>query len=212
MSLFTVTITGVSAAVEVYGGSTACDDYLLSGTGAAQQAYASLVADDRKRLLVAATRYVDRLSWQGTANAGGGTTLQWPRTGVVNPDSSAVDPATVPPAIVTACFELVGLLAVDADVQSAPDSGGNVKRLDASGTSIEFFRPTSALDGTATTLPQTVNQLVGKWLKSALAIAAATGASYGGGQCVCTGTCSCSCSGNCSSFTDCDTLSRGSAF
>lgn len=198
---FTVSITGASAPVEVYGGLPACEDYLLSMIGDGATAFRALTAggDDRKRLLVAATRYIDRLSWQGTATLAGGTTLQWPRTGVTDPDGTAVDSSTVPAAIVTAVFELVALLAADADVQAAPDSGNNVKKLDADGTSIEFFRPTSATDGTATVLPQVVSQLVGKWLKSASSsFAAASGTSTG--------------SGASSWFDDCDTLSRSGPF
>jgi len=199
---FTVSITGVSSPIEVYGGLPACDDYVLTMIGDGADAYRALTAngDDRKRLLVGATRFIDRPSWQGVATLAGGTTLQWPRSGVVNPDGSPVDSASVPAAILQAVFELVALAATDPDVLSAFDSGNNVKKLDADGTSIEFFRPTSALDGTATVLPQVVNQLIGKWLATALATAdtGARGESFG--------------TDGCSQFDDCDTLKRWSPF
>jgi hypothetical protein len=196
---FNVTIGG-STTIEVYGGLTACDAYIEGAIGDGATAYRSLAAsgDDRKRLLVAATRYVERLTWQGTATtpAVGGTTLVWPRTGVTDPNGTAVDPNTVPSALTNAVFELVMLGATDPDALSAPDSGSNVKKLDADGTSIEFFRPTSALDGTASVLPSVVSQLVGKWLASASAtVAGASGTSTGYGAC--------------SQFDDCDRLTTG---
>lgn len=161
---FTVTITGVTSPVEVYGGLTALTDYLGASSTPGAAAWRALVADDQKRALVDATRYLDAQAWAGTANGTGPTTLQWPRTGVTLADGTAVDAASVPAPIVQAAFELAALIASDPETTLALDAGSNVRTLNAKGTSIEFFSATSAKDGTATSMPVVVQRLVGKYL------------------------------------------------
>ncbi len=157
MTLYMVTPTGAGP-IEVYDGSAACDAYLATAIGDGADAYAAADPNTRLRLLVAATRFIDRQAWRGTANAAGGTTLQWPRSGI-----DGIDPATVPAVIVQAVFELVAILADDPDVQSAPDAGSNVESLGAGSARLSFFRPSSVGDGNATVLPPVINQLIG-WL------------------------------------------------
>lgn len=196
---FHVTVAG-GVATEVYGGLPACDAYLLNKIGAGAKKYRSLTAngDDRKRLLIEATNFLERLSWPGAATtpAVGATVLAWPRTGVTV-NGVAVDPNTVPAAIEKAAFELVAIFAIDNDAPAAADQGSNIKTLDADGTKIEFFRSTSARDGTAAVLPHVVQQLLGPYLD-------------GGSTIVVLG----SSSGTCaeSQFDDCDTLSRSRPF
>lgn len=196
---FTVTLAG-GAPIEVYGGLPACDEYLLAAIGSGAKKYRALTAngDDRKRLLVAATRYLERLVWSGTATTPpvGGTVLAWPRTGVTV-GGVAVDPNTVPVAITNAAFELVAIFAADADAASAADQGSNVKTIDADGTKIEFFRPTSAKEGTASVLPTVVQQLIGGYLGGSTAVVALGSASGSGAE---------------SQFDDCDTLRRSGPF
>lgn len=161
MSLFTVQPTGAAAPIEVYGGSDACDSYLAAAIGDGSDAYAAADPNTRLKLLVSATRFIERQDWRGTSTtpAVGGTTLDWPRTGI-----DGVDPSTVPLSLVEAVFELVALLADDPDVLAATDSGSNVSSLGAGSAQISFFRPTSITDGNATYLPPVLNQLVGQWL------------------------------------------------
>lgn len=160
------TLTG-GAPIEVYGGLTAADAYLNAKIGKGATKYRKLIEtakhDDRKRLLVEATNYLERLDWKGTRNGFGGTMLAWPRDGVTVGDV-AIDTTIVPSAVVTAAFELVALFAASADAATAPDQGSNVKLIDADGTKIEFFGATSSADGTATVLPHVVSQLIGKYL------------------------------------------------
>jgi hypothetical protein len=161
---FTVTPTGVSTPIEVYGTTQACSDYLLSSIGDGATAFAAADTNTREVLLVAATRYIERLAWRGapTTPPVNNTTLSWPRTGI-----TGVDPQTVPQALLNAVFELVGLIADDPGVQTAIDSGSNLQSLGAGSARLQFFRPTSADDRNATVLPQVVDQLVGQWLASA---------------------------------------------
>ncbi|MDQ1446799.1 MAG: putative DnaT-like ssDNA binding protein [Acidimicrobiaceae bacterium] len=197
---YSETITG-GVPVEVYGGLAAADAYVTAKIGAGAKRYRRLIAakngDERKRLLIEATRYLERLSWQGTRNGAGGTTLAWPRSGVTV-DNVAVDPTTVPPAIVQAAFELVAVFAVDEDAAAAADQGSNVRVLDADGTRIEFFRSTSARDGSAGVLPVVVQQLIRKYLSGGGATVVVSGGSSG--------------TGSDSAFDDCDVLKRWDPF
>lgn len=176
MTLFTVAIAGTTDPIEVYNGLPAVEDYLNAAIGDGATAWRALTtgSDDHKRILVAATRYFDSLFWQGDADAQGGTTLQWPRSGITL-DGVPVDPATVPAAISKGINELCALIADDPDVLTQADSGSNIRSMQAGSANLVFFRPTSPGDGNATVLPTVLNRLVGRYLASAsAAIAAAT--------------------------------------
>ncbi len=89
MALFTVTVTGGTAR-EVYGGLTALDAYALDVIGDAAAAFRALTDDNRKRILITATRYLDRQRWQGDANAFDSTVLDFPRDGLPDSPTNAV--------------------------------------------------------------------------------------------------------------------------
>jgi hypothetical protein len=202
MAVPVVTIN--SNTYEVYASLADVEKYLAGTIGDGADAFRTLDnGDDKCRLIVQATRYLDLLSWQGLATGLLGvdsTELAWPRSGVTNPDGSTVDSTTVPTAVIKAMEELVAILAGDADVASASDQGNNVKKLDADGTSIEFFRPTSALDGTAPVVPTIIAKLVGKWLATTSidSDSGASGSAFG--------------TDGCSQFDSCDTLKRSGPF
>lgn len=166
---FFVTVAGDSTPVEVYGGMPAALHYLLYRAGDGPAAWRALTnPDDQARALVSATLFLDAQAWQGlpTVPAVSGTTLQWPRTGVVDANGLAVDPTTVPIAIVNACFELAAMIADDPDFLSAADNGTNTKEVHGGPAGVEYFVPTSAANGTATLLPTIVQRLVGQYLGS----------------------------------------------
>lgn len=169
MTLYTVHIPGASAAVEVYGGLTACDDYMLEQPGAGAAAYCELEAGsaDRMRLLIGATRRINRMRWRGTRNAAGGTTLAFPRDGLLLTDGTAADNAAQLALVSQAAFELVALAALDEEVLSAADQSDNIKAMGAGPARIEFFSPARVKDGTATVLPTAVHELIGHWLAGA---------------------------------------------
>lgn len=161
---FTVTVT-TGTAREVYGGLTACEAYLLDAVGEGAVAFRALGVggDDRKRLLISATRYIDRERWQGTANAAGSTVLAWPRDGITVDDVAITNAAQLA-LVEQATFELVAALAADPDVYTALDGSQNIKMVTAKGAGVEFFSPTRVKNGTAPKLPQVVQDLIGKWL------------------------------------------------
>jgi DnaT-like ssDNA binding protein len=171
MSIFTVTIIGVTPNPEVYGGLTAAGNYVGALLGKVPAAWRALSTDDQGRTLVMATRYIDMQGWPGVATglAGGTpTTLQWPRSGVTLADGTTVDSVNVPPEFVSATFELAVLIASDPNLPSKVDQGSNLKRADAGGgVGVEYFNPTSAALGTAPRMPQVVAMLLGKFLAGA---------------------------------------------
>jgi len=183
MSLFTVTIG--TDTFEVYGGATACASYLNGKIGDGPTAFRAAIADDKSRLLVTASLFLDAQRWKGepTTPAVGGTTLAWPRAGVTDEDGASVDSATVPLLLVRAVFELVALLADDSTIDTAADQGSNLKAMGAGSGRLEFFVPTTAQDGSAPALPPAVERLVAQYLD-------APGGSVGGG--IASGTDGCS--------------------
>jgi len=169
MAIFNETVTSYPA-VEVYGGLTACKNYLGTSIGDGATAFLGLATDDdRKRALIAATRFIDAQTWQGTATGTvppDPTTLVWPRSGITNPDGSALSSTVVPPALLQAVFELAGIIADDPDVQAQIDASNNIQSVSASGAGVTYFNPTSQVTTppSATKLPVVVQRLIGKWL------------------------------------------------
>jgi hypothetical protein len=169
MAIHLETISGVD--FEVYGGVTAISNYLLGSSTAGAAAFRRLASDDQKRRLIDATRYIDEQRWQGAATglAGGtATSLQFPRTGLTDLAGASLDAANVPAALLAAVSEMAAVLAVDVEAASAVDAGSNVQSLGAGPASLSFFRPTSAQNGTASTMPVVVNRLIGRWLASSV--------------------------------------------
>lgn len=183
---FDVTING-GAPIEIYAGEPAIDAYLEAMIGDGASAYRALAqgSDDRRRLMVAVTRYVDSYAWQGTASASGGTTLQFPRTGLVDSTGATISDAAQLAAVGNTVCELIALAADDSDFLTAIDSGSNVASIGGGGApEIRFFRPTSTQDGNASVLPPIATRLIGKWLAVASAVTAVAGsASNPGSSC-----------------------------
>jgi hypothetical protein len=192
---FTVTLAG-GTPTEIYAGDTFIDKYVNEKIGAGAKKYRALPAngDDRKRLMIEATRLIDALAWQGAPSFAGSTTLQYPRTGLTNSDGTTVSDADQLALVAKVVGELVALAAADPDVVAAADAGSNLRGLGAGSARVDFFRPTSFQDGNATLLPVPVQRLIGKWLAIASASVSAAAAP------VSTGT------NSCSDFDACDEL------
>lgn len=135
----------------------------------AATAWLALGDADATKTLVSATRYLDRLPWDGTATHlldGQPTTLAWPRSGVIV-NGVEIDSLTVPIEITEATYELAVMIGAKPGLVSQPDQGSNIKRAGGGGApEVEFFAPSSAARGTAGQLPYVVQQLVGKFLAS----------------------------------------------
>lgn len=188
MTIFAATVGAASA--EVYGGVTACTAYLSLSSSAGAVAFRALAPDDQARALIDATRYLDAYGWPGapTTPAVGGTTLQWPRTGVyrIGTDGTltAVDSTTVPIEIVDAAFEMAAIIAADPSAFSLTDQSSNIQSLRAGSAGITYFDPTSTRDGTARVLPTVVDRLVGRLVSQNGSInGAGVGGKWTGGDC-----------------------------
>lgn len=164
----TVSIQGNT--YDIFGTLSAANIYFIARVGSSS--WDSADDDDRKRSLVSATRLLNNVTWSGQPKVAG-QSLAWPRTGVVDCDGAAVDDTVVPIGVEEACYELALLLLSGTDAIDNPDSGSNIKKVDAKGVSVEFFRPTQ---GSATLLPSSVNRYVRCFLAgAAIAVPSATG-------------------------------------
>lgn len=142
-----ITLT-TSQSETIHGGYQAAKDYVAMMFGSTYDAWTALASDDlKKRTLAAAVRYFNSLTWATAYNT---FALR-----------------DVIPAFAPAEYELAVLICDDASVLAATDSGSNVKTLGAGSARIEFWRPSSTLDGNATVLPTVVDRLVGQYLASA---------------------------------------------
>lgn len=176
MSLFTA-----PSGAEIYAGLVATRLYVGDMLGAGAAAFVALDDPGAYKVLVSVTRYIDRFRWKGVADAFGGTTLQFPRTGIVDAAGVTVTDVQQLAIVAHAVGELCALAAADDSVLTAVDTGNNLRVAAAGGgVEVEYFNPTSVRLGTATTLPQAAQQLLGAWLSSA---SAATGGSGSSGGC-----------------------------
>jgi hypothetical protein len=171
------TVTIAAVPYSIYGDLTDATAYIGGAFGAGATKWRSLVTDDKARTLVAAARFMATL---GLEDAG-----------------VAIGYGTVLADIIGAQAELAMVLALDPTALDGLDAGSNIRKLDADGTSIEFFRPTSAASGTATRFPAAVQRLLAPYLPSTDLVVVG-GASFG--------TC------QESSFDDCDDGERTDPF
>lgn len=164
---FDVTIAGM-AAEEVYLDLAGVKQRIAGMIGKGAAAYRALVADsdDQKRLLTAATRFIDEQGWQGVAllaAAADPTTLQFPRSGlkIKGVDIAEADQL----ALVQKAFcEIVAVFAAQASAAATADTSQNIRAIGAGTARVEFFSPTSIARGTATKLPTPAQNLIGMWL------------------------------------------------
>jgi hypothetical protein len=140
----------------VFGDQEDADLYLVAGVSSGAVAWRAITDDDDKgRNLVAATRWLNALTWQGEktddANA-----LKWPRSGI--PD---VDEDTIPIELKEALFELAAAFADDPDLRTS-FSAALARSLTAGSVSISFFRSEQVQQ--LGPVPDIILGLIGKWL------------------------------------------------
>lgn len=155
------TITLDSVNYSVYGVTsdpiTDATSYLNARLGGG--AWAAASADDQKRALISAVRWMDRaVTWDGSKTVST-QDLQWPRDDVTNScTGEAVADGTVPDEIAETSFELALVILNDNAAQDAASQGSNVKSAQAGSAKVEFF--SSTLGSTQDTkLPQAANDI-----------------------------------------------------
>lgn len=161
MSITTISIDAVNY---IAYASVAEADAYLNIDPTREASWEALSTDVKGKYLVAATRRLDLLSWQGTKTGGEGTQEEaWPRTGVEYSDGTAVSTTEVPIELENATILLAGAISLDTSNSNFGTSGTNVKEAKAGSASVEFFRPS---DGNPLQ-EETAYQLIKQFLEAA---------------------------------------------
>jgi hypothetical protein len=153
-----ISVTGVSTPVTIYGTFNAAKDYVAVMYGAAYAAWTALTDDQKKQTLIAALRYLEQQAWDADTAADFATR-----------DAIAAFPQ--------AEYELAVLIADDASMTQNADASSNIRAVGAGSARVEFFNPTSVQSGTASVLPPIVMRLVGQYLAAATVGVGASGQS-----------------------------------
>lgn len=155
MTITTITINSID--YTSYASVSEADEY-LNIDPVRETSWEALDNEGKGKKLIAATRRLDLLTWQGDKTGGDDTQEnQWPRTGVTYPDGADVSTTGVPQEIENATILLAGSIAISAKVADQGTSGTNTKKVKAGSAEVEFFRSqagTPLQDATAFDLVQ----------------------------------------------------------
>lgn len=141
------TITVGTGSEDIHGTAAGAIAYVDMMFGDTYTTWAALSADNQKKTLAAAVRYLNAQQWTEDA------------------DTFAERDAIT--AFASAQYELAVLISADASLTSNLTSGSNIQSMGAGSAQISFFAPTSLEQGTATKLPPIVDRLVGQYLAGA---------------------------------------------
>ena len=167
MSISTITINSI--AYIGYASVAEANEYLtVDPTRSAT--WDGLTDFQKGSYIIAATRRLDLLTWQGEKTGGASQANKWPRTNVTYPDGSDVSTTEVPLEVENATILLAGSIAIDTGVADAGTSGTNTKRVKAGSTEVEFFAPKDGVP----LQDKTVYDLIKIFLE-ATAVSSATG-------------------------------------
>lgn len=147
----------------IYGDESSANAYFAASISS--QNWDSASVTSRRKALVTAYRWLNRLKWQGakTSSAQDGA---HPRTGLTDCDGTAVDSSTVAPGVAEAQYELSDLLLGDGTLVQNASSGSNVRRAKAGEAEVEFFIPTLGFGGaTDTIVPRPAFDLIKCYLE-----------------------------------------------
>lgn len=151
-------VVGTNTYIEL-ADATIYMDNLLYGTS-----WAFLDADTQNRALLSAFLVIEKQAWDG-AKTDPDQEAQFPRTGLTDKNSVAVDSATVPYQVENGQCELALLMSLDEDLATSGGQGNDKKRLAAGSASIEYFRPSGGPGGVGgQRFPPTVQEWLGQFL------------------------------------------------
>ena len=164
MTLSTITINAVN--YTTYASRTQVNNYL--NVEPVRMADWNALADSdlaRGVYIIAATRRLNLLSWQGSKTGGASQVNAWPRTGLTYADGTAVSTSEVPQEIEDATALLSGSINLDKETADNGTSGSNVKTAKAGSVNVEFFRKTDGL----LLQDETAFKLLFQWLEASTA-------------------------------------------
>jgi len=120
--------------------------------------------ETQAKALVTATKMLDRRYWAGTKYSDA-QALDWPRSGLTDPEGNEVAEDAVPQFVLDATCELALALIEDPSIQ-APDDAGNIKSIKTGTVGVEWFG-SGAVGLSSSGLPQIVEELIGYYLAGA---------------------------------------------
>ena len=161
MTINTITINSLD--YEAYATRAQVNGYLAVDP-VRKATWEALTDDDDSRGpdIVAATRRLDLLSWQGEKTGGAAQENAWPRTGLTYPDGTAVSTSEVPQEVENATALLAGSIAISAKVADEGTSGSNIKGVKAGSAEVDFFRAQKGKP----LQDETAFKLVQQWLEA----------------------------------------------
>lgn len=154
----TVTING--NAYDTYVTTEQVDEYAGGSFSPNAAAWDALVADDKSRVVVSVTRWIDSECWQGE-KADPDQPLAWPRTvgAIADVEQAAIMLSLLVAANPELPDQMTGAVVETAD--------GGTKRLKAGSVEIEYFRNLNFVvfgSGAIKPFPRNVMALLGRWL------------------------------------------------
>lgn len=152
----TVTINGNT--YDVYVSVAQVDEYANGSLTA--DAWQALVADDKARVLVSVTRWIDSQCWKGE-KVDSLQPLAWPRTigDIATIELAATRLSVLLAANPELADQSMGLITASSD--------GGIKRLKAGSVELEYFRALNFTvygSGRVSPFPDGIMSIVGKWL------------------------------------------------
>lgn len=153
-------VVGTNSYISVANANTYFEDLIHADS------WASATSETRSKALITATKMLDRRYWAGTKYQAAPTqVLDWPRSGITDPEGVEVAEDTVPQFILDATCELALALVEDSSLQSAEDSD-SIRSIRTGTVSVEFFG-SKATDFMSTGFPQIVQELINYYLAGA---------------------------------------------
>lgn len=138
MTISTITISAVD--YTAFASVAEADPYLaVDPTRAA--AWAAATTAQKGGFLVAATRALNPLPWDG-AKVSASQANAFPRTGMSCTEFD-IPTDDVPQPVEDACILLAGTFAVDSSKAKVNGASGNIKKVGAGAAAVEFFLPTA---------------------------------------------------------------------
>ena len=161
MSLTTIQVASVDY---IAYASVAEADIALAVDPVRMAAWAVLSDDSKGIKLIAATRRLDLLSWQGAKTGGAAQVNAWFRTGLFYEDGTPVPEDTIPRDLERATILLAGSIAATPAQANAGTSSSAISRVKAGSAEVEFFRRQETVTGKPVQ-DETVFALIRQWLQ-----------------------------------------------
>ena len=161
-----MSLTDITINAQVYKAyaSVAEADIALAVDPVRMAAWAALMDENKGINLIASTRRLDLLSWQGAKAGGSSQVNAWPRSGLFYEDGTPVPEDTIPRDLERATILLAGSIASTPAHANVGTSGRTISRVKAGSAEVEFFRQQETITGKQVQ-DETVFALVRRWLQ-----------------------------------------------